>query len=123
MGISGFLNQRQVKDFSRETRDEKPGHRYQQSMIAHRVLYEGHVQGVGFRYATKNIARGFDVTGWVKNLPDGRVELQAMAYDESELQAFLDEISINSPLAGHIKCITAHPIPPLVGVRGFEIVR
>ena len=46
-------------------------------MTARRVLYEGHVQGVGFRFATKNIARGFDVVGTVRNLPDGRVELEA----------------------------------------------
>ena len=46
-------------------------------MTAKRVLYSGRVQGVGFRFSSKQIARGFDVCGWVKNLPDGRVELLA----------------------------------------------
>ena len=40
------------------------------------VLYAGRVQGVGFRYAVRRLASGFEVTGAVRNLPDGRVELR-----------------------------------------------
>ena len=43
------------------------------------VYYSGMVQGVGFRYQVRNIAEQFILTGWVKNLPDGRVELIAQA--------------------------------------------
>jgi acylphosphatase len=39
-----------------------------------RVLISGHVQGVGFRYATYHAARREGVSGWVRNLSDGRVE-------------------------------------------------
>ena len=39
------------------------------------VVFSGHVQGVGFRYTTQDIARRFDVRGYVRNLSDGRVEL------------------------------------------------
>ena len=46
-------------------------------MIRLRVLYGGRVQGVGFRATVEQIARGYEVAGWVKNLPDGRVELVA----------------------------------------------
>jgi acylphosphatase len=54
-------------------------------------LYSGRVQGVGFRYAVHNTAKGFEVTGYVRNLTDGRVELVAEAAKE-ELDAFLQAI-------------------------------
>jgi acylphosphatase len=41
------------------------------------VFFSGHVQGVGFRYAVLQIAREFEVTGFVSNLADGRVQLEA----------------------------------------------
>ena len=56
-----------------------------------RVTYSGHVQGVGFRYTTWNLASGFDVSGYVKNLVDGRVELVAEG-SAAELDAFLAEV-------------------------------
>ncbi len=89
-------------------------------MPAKQVFYSGRVQGVGFRYAVKRIASGFEVTGWVRNLPDGRVELQAMSEDAEELQEFLDAVQ-ESSLRGNIKEIAAQTIPPLAGVRGFSI--
>ena len=39
------------------------------------VFYSGRVQGVGFRYTAEKLAMELDLTGWVKNLPDGRVEM------------------------------------------------
>ncbi len=71
-------------------------------MPAKQVLYSGHVQGVGFRYAVKRLAGGYEVTGWVRNLPDGRVELQAMSHDVDELEAFLAAIQ-DSSLGGNIR--------------------
>ena len=59
------------------------------------VVFSGHVQGVGFRYTTRSTARSFDVTGYVRNMPDGRVELVAEgAEDELErlVQAVRDEM-------------------------------
>ncbi len=55
------------------------------------VRYTGRVQGVGFRMTTKWIARRFDVTGYVKNLADGRVELAAEG-SPAEVEAFLAEV-------------------------------
>jgi acylphosphatase len=52
------------------------------------VHFRGHVQGVGFRYTTREIAEGFDVVGYVQNLPDGRVLLVAEG-EADELDAFL----------------------------------
>ncbi len=51
------------------------------------ILYSGRVQGVGFRYAVKAVVRGFEVSGNVRNLTDGRVELTAEGTKE-ELEAF-----------------------------------
>jgi acylphosphatase len=55
------------------------------------VLYEGRVQGVGFRYTVKSAAAGFEVTGTVRNLPDGRVELISEGVRD-ELEAFQQAI-------------------------------
>lgn len=41
------------------------------------VFFTGRVQGVGFRYSTSQVAKEFEVTGFVQNLPDGRVQLEA----------------------------------------------
>jgi acylphosphatase len=91
-------------------------------MTARLVQYEGHVQGVGFRYTVKTIARGFDVTGTVRNLPDGRVELVAASQDAEELDAFLEDIAVNSALAHHIKNVVSQPVEVPAGLRGFEII-
>ncbi len=89
-------------------------------MTARHVFYEGRVQGVGFRFTCKRIARGYEVVGWVRNLPDGRVELQCSGASD-EVEGFLEAI-VESELKSHIKGVTAAPITPLAGARGFEIV-
>lgn len=83
------------------------------------VFYEGSVQGVGFRYTVRQIAKGFDVTGAVRNLRDGRVELQATG-EEDEVRAFLDAIA-QSELRAHIKKHSETPLPNPPAFRGFEI--
>jgi acylphosphatase len=55
------------------------------------VYYSGTVQGVGFRYTVRGVASSFDVTGFVKNLPDGRVQLVAEGHP-AEVQRFLDAV-------------------------------
>jgi len=85
------------------------------------VLYSGQVQGVGFRYTVKSVATGFDLTGLVRNLPDGRVELVAEGA-KAELEAFrqairesgLDHFIRNEDIAWH---------DARSEFRGFEIVR
>jgi acylphosphatase len=83
------------------------------------VFYEGNVQGVGFRWSVRNVAKGFDVTGSVRNLRDGRVELQATG-DEEEVRAFLEAI-LQSELRAHIRKHSEMPLPNPPAFRGFEI--
>ncbi|HOB32906.1 MAG TPA: acylphosphatase [Verrucomicrobiota bacterium] len=85
------------------------------------IFYSGHVQGVGFRYTVKTVAAGFEVTGTVRNLPDGRVELIAEGPRE-ELEAFRQAI----PDAGLKQFIRHEDVTwsdATGGFRGFEIVR
>jgi acylphosphatase len=56
------------------------------------VLYAGRVQGVGFRYTAREVADEIGVTGWAKNLSDGRVELVAEAQEEV-VKDFLERIA------------------------------
>lgn len=46
-------------------------------MVRSHVFFSGSVQGVGFRYTAQRFAQELKVAGWVKNLPDGRVEMMA----------------------------------------------
>ena len=55
------------------------------------IHFSGHVQGVGFRYQVLQIAKEFDVAGFVRNLPDGRVQLEAEG-DREEVEGFSREI-------------------------------
>ena len=88
------------------------------SMKSVRALYEGRVQGVGFRWTVKDLSREFDVAGTVKNLPDGRVEVVAQG---DETDGFLEEIR-RSALAGHIEQERLETIPRVQGLRGFLII-
>jgi acylphosphatase len=85
------------------------------------VHYAGRVQGVGFRYTTKTVAMGFEITGTVRNLTDGRVELIAEGSRE-ELEAFRLAI-LDAGLAGFIRDEQVTWSDAKNEFRGFEIVR
>ena len=93
------------------------------AMNRHRmhIFYSGHVQGVGFRFTVKQVAAGFEVTGTVRNLPDGRVELMAEG-TKTELEAFSESIR-DAGLAGCIRHEDVHWSEARSDFRGFEIVR
>ena len=88
--------------------------------IRRRVLFQGRVQGVGFRYTTASIARRHPVVGFVRNLPDGSVELVAEA-DPSVLDQFLADIA--SEFAGHIRQQEVREAVRDEGFVKFEIRR
>jgi acylphosphatase len=64
------------------------------------VHFSGHVQGIGFRYTTLQVARGFAVAGFVRNLADGRVLLEVEG-EAAEIEAFLR--GIGEAMHGYIR--------------------
>lgn len=69
-------------------------------MIRRSVTYRGTVQGVGFRWTAVRTASGFAVTGTVRNMPDGSVELVAEG-DPDEVKGFLAAVA--ERMSGHIR--------------------
>jgi acylphosphatase len=84
-------------------------------------FYSGHVQGVGFRYAVRTVAAGFEVVGTIRNLPDGRVELIAEGSRE-ELEAFRAAI-YGAGFSSFIRDENVNWSEAQNEFRGFEIVR
>lgn len=76
---------------------------------------------MGFRYSTREVACGYEVTGWVRNLPDGRVELVAEG-EEAEVQGFLEGIRA-SHLASYIRGQDVTWTTATGEFDGFEIGR
>lgn len=64
------------------------------------VHYSGHVQGVGFRYTVLQVARGYEVSGYVENLPDGRVLLIAEG-ERAEVDGLV--AGIEERMSGYIR--------------------
>ena len=90
-------------------------------MTTRRSIYEGRVQGVGFRWTVKELARGYDVLGTVRNLPDGTVEI-IVAGEISEVAEFLRDLREDSAVAHHIKGVMEEEIATLPELKGFTIV-
>lgn len=89
------------------------------SEVHHETVYfSGHVQGVGFRYSTLQVAKEFEVAGQVRNLSDGRVELEAEGR-AGEVAEFVK--AVEERMHGHIRKVErrSERRPPLF--RGFVI--
>ena len=85
--------------------------------VCKRVLFQGYVQGVGFRYATHGLAQRFAVAGYVRNLADGRVELVAEGAP-TEVDKFVNAVS--RQMSEHIESRQEHD-EPAQGLTTFEI--
>lgn len=86
--------------------------------IRRTIYFTGNVQGVGFRYTTQSIASKFAVTGFVRNLSDGRVEA-VVEGAEPELDRFLR--AIERDMSRHIREVLAHDMPASGEFEAFEI--
>ena len=82
------------------------------------IHFSGHVQGVGFRYTTQGLAREFDVKGYVKNLSDGRVELQVEG-DAVEIDHFVERI--REHMGDYIRRVDAHTSPATGEFTEFRV--
>lgn len=82
-----------------------------------RIIYRGRVQGVGFRATTQRLAQGWTVAGFVRNLPNGSVEV-VVEGDTAAVEGFLARVA--ERLARHIEQIDARMEPP-EGLQGFAI--
>jgi acylphosphatase len=68
------------------------------------IIIKGRVQGVGFRYHTLNAANMFGIKGWVKNMPDGTVYIEAFA-PEKNMDQFIDWCKKGPPLSRVIEIL------------------
>ena len=89
------------------------------SQVQHEtVLFTGHVQGVGFRYATMQVAREFEVSGYVSNLTDGRVRLEI----EGEAREVTDFVAaVEERMHGYIRKTERESERREPELSGFEI--
>ena len=87
-------------------------------MIRRHMYVSGDVQGVGFRYRANYAAKGLGLTGYVRNLYDGRVELEVQGEREL-ISRFLGEIDAGSFV--HIDNIESKDIPVIEDERAFVV--
>jgi acylphosphatase len=85
--------------------------------VCKHVYFSGQVQGVGFRYTTRRLAEGFPVSGFVRNLSDGRVEVIVEGAAE-DVEAFLRALA--ETMADYIHRQTVEDVPAQ-GFQGFDI--
>lgn len=83
------------------------------------VVVSGSVQGVGFRFATERQARKLGLSGWVRNLPDGNVEILAEGKPE-DVQSLLDWCHVGPP-AAQVTSVRHRDVPADQPLTGFGI--
>jgi acylphosphatase len=86
-----------------------------------RAVVSGRVQGVGFRYSTQEVARDLGLAGWVRNLADGRVELEAEG-DRAALDRLLEFLRAG-PRMARVDGVSVDWLPALGLPRPFELRR
>lgn len=93
---------------------------YKSPVLRVNVLYSGRVQGVGFRATARAIASGHGLSGWVRNEPDGTVQLEAQGPQDS-VEAFLADL--RARMGRWIVSSQVCPVPVVADSGPFEIVR
>jgi acylphosphatase len=88
-------------------------------IVARRYLISGRVQGVGFRYFTEDTALREGVSGYVRNLPDGRVE--AVVEGDVAAVARVEQALWNGPPGARVEQVDVEPMPPTGRASGFRV--
>jgi len=87
-------------------------------MPARRLVIEGRVQRVGYRDWAVRTAKSAGLSGWVRNLNDGRVEILAIAPEESMIDAFVEQCH-EGPASATVTRIDNGPTVEPKNVKGF----
>lgn len=87
--------------------------------IAIHAFVSGRVQRVWFRQSTKDTALSLGLTGWVRNLSDGRVELMASGEEQAvrQLEAWLSR----GPKLANVSEVVTETLPEFESFTGFEV--
>lgn len=91
------------------------------ALVRRRLLVRGHVQGVSFRAYTQAHALRLGISGWVRNLADGTVELEAQA-----TAPVLDQLTLacaEGPPAARVDALELEPRAVELGEHGFQLRR
>ncbi len=83
------------------------------------ILVKGRVQGVGFRFTCRQLARRLGLYGWVKNLPDGSVEI--VAEGPPDILNQMLTWSRQGPAGAYVTDWQANPQPPSGSLDTFDI--
>lgn len=89
------------------------------SRTAMKALINGRVQGVGFRYFTRGLGRQYDLKGYVRNLPDGSVEVLAIG-EREVLEGFIADLR-RGPPSGRVEQCQVSWLEPPEPYTGFNI--
>ena len=86
--------------------------------VRRHIYFSGQVQGVGFRYRSAGLARSFGLSGWVRNLADGRVEMEAQG-ELSAIRRLLTQLKFQRFII--IRRMDVAELPLVEGERGFSV--
>ncbi|HTK29629.1 MAG TPA: acylphosphatase [Vicinamibacterales bacterium] len=88
-------------------------------LVRRQYVIGGRVQGVGFRYFTADAAEREGLHGWVRNLPDGRVEV--VAEGDAEAVDRFERLIRRGPRGARVDAVEVDHVPPSGGAGGFSI--
>ena len=90
----------------------------QSEMVAKHIIFTGHVQGVGFRFTAQRIASRHQLSGFVRNLPDGSVEILAQGKSE-DVDGCIEDIKTD--FAGYVRQTIIEDVPVNPAYKNFRI--